>query len=235
MNTITVICMQASYILITETTMAYDLEEQEHLATLKAWWKQYGNLVTWLVIAVLAAYASWSGWKYYQREQASKAALLYEEIVKAVEGKDQNRLARATSDIRERYARTPYASMGALLAAKSAFDVNDLKSAKAYLQWVVDQSSGEEYQAIARLRLAGLLLDEKAYDEGLKLLAAPFPDQFAGLVADRRGDLLFAQNKIEDARAAYQLALEKTDVKSPARQLIQLKLDAIGGSTTQAG
>jgi predicted negative regulator of RcsB-dependent stress response len=125
--------------------------------------------------------------------------------------------------------------MGALLAAKSAFDANDQKSAKAYLQWVVDQSSGEEYQAIARLRLAGLLLDEKAYDEGLKLLSAPFPDQFAGLVADRRGDLLFAQNKIEDARAAYQLALEKTEVKNPARQLIQLKLDALGGSSTQAG
>ena len=215
--------------------MAYDLEEQEQLATLKAWWKQYGNLTTWLVIAVLAAYSGWSGWKYYQREQASKAALLYEEIVKAVEGKDQTRLARATGDIRDRYARTPYASMGALLAAKSAFDANDLKSAKGYLQWVVDQSSGEEYQAIARLRLAGLLLDEKAYDEGLKLLSAPFPDQFAGLVADRRGDLLFAQNKIEDARAAYQLALEKTEVKNPARQLIQLKLDAIGGSSTQAG
>jgi predicted negative regulator of RcsB-dependent stress response len=227
--------MQASYTLITKTTMAYDLEEQEQLATLKAWWKQYGNLVTWFVIAVLAAYASWSGWKYYQREQASKAALLYEEIVKAVEGKDQTRLARATGDIRERYARTPYASMGALLAAKSAFDANDMKSAKAYLQWVVDQSSGEEYQAIARLRLAGLLLDEKAYDEGLKLLTAPFPDQFAGLVADRRGDLLFAQNKIEDARAAYQQALEKTEVKNPARQLIQLKLDALGGSSTQAG
>jgi len=215
--------------------MAYDLEEQEQLATLKAWWKQYGNLVTWLAIAVLAAYASWSGWKYYQREQSSKAALLYEEIVKAVDGKDQTRLARATGDIRERYARTPYASMGALLAAKSAFDANDLKSAKAYLQWVVDQSSGEEYQAIARLRLAGLLLDEKAYDDGLKLLSAPFPEQFAGLVADRRGDLLFAQNKIEEARAAYQLALEKIEAKGPARQLIQLKLDAIGGSTTQAG
>jgi predicted negative regulator of RcsB-dependent stress response len=68
--------------------MAYDLEEQEQLATLKAWWKQYGNLVTWLVIAALAAYSSWTGWKYYQREQASKAAVLYEEIVKAVDGKE---------------------------------------------------------------------------------------------------------------------------------------------------
>ena len=215
--------------------MAYDLEEQEQLATLKAWWKQYGNLVTWVVIAALAAFAGWSGWKYYQREQASKAAVLYEEIVKAVDGKDQAKVTRATGDIRERYGRTPYASMGALLAARSAFDAGDLKSAKAYLQWVIDQSSGEEYQSLARLRLAGLLLDEKAYDEGLKLLSAPFPEQFAGLVADRRGDLLFAQNKLDEARAAYQTALEKTDAKNPARQMIQLKLDALGGNATQAG
>jgi predicted negative regulator of RcsB-dependent stress response len=215
--------------------MAYDLEEQEQLATLKAWWKQYGNLVTWLVIAALAAYSSWTGWKYYQREQASKAAVLYEEIVKAVDGKDLPRVTRAANDIREKFARTPYAAMGSLLAAKSAFDANDLKATKAHLQWVIDQSSGEEYQAIARLRLAGLLLDEKAYDEGLRLLAAPFPEQFAGVVADRRGDVLFAQNKIDEARAAYQLALEKTDAKNPARQLIQLKLDALGGSPTKAG
>jgi predicted negative regulator of RcsB-dependent stress response len=215
--------------------MAYDLEEQEQLATLKAWWKQYGNLVTWVVIAALAAYAGWSGWKYYQREQASKAAVLYEEIVKAVDGKDQAKVSRATDDMRERYGRTPYASMGALLAARSAFEGGDLKSAKAYLQWVIDQSSGEEYQSLARLRLAGLLLDEKAYEEGLKLLSGSFPEQFAGLVADRRGDLLFAQDKIDEARAAYQTALEKTDAKNPARQLIQLKLDALGGNATQAG
>lgn len=215
--------------------MAYDLEEQEQLATLKAWWKQYGNLVTWVVVAALAAYAGWSGWNYYQREQASKAAVLYEEIVKAVDGKDQAKVSRAADDMRERYGRTPYASMGALLAARSAFESGDLKSAKAYLQWVIDQSSGEEYQALARLRLAGLLLDEKAYEEGLKLLSGSFPEQFAGLVADRRGDLLFAQDKIDEARAAYQAALEKTDAKNPARQLIQLKLDALGGNATQAG
>jgi predicted negative regulator of RcsB-dependent stress response len=215
--------------------MAYDLEEQEQLATLKAWWKQYGNLVTWVVIAALAAFAGWSGWKYYQREQASKAAVLYEEIVKAVDGRDQVKISRATSDIRERYGRTPYASMGSLLAARSAFEAGDLKSAKAHLQWVIDQSSGEEYQSLARLRLAGLLLDEKAYDEGLKLLSASFPEQFSGLVADRRGDLLFAQNKIDEARAAYQTALEKTDAKNPARQLIQLKLDGLGGNATQTG
>lgn len=215
--------------------MAYDLEEQEQLATLKAWWNQYGNLVTWLVTAVLLAFAAWSGWKYYQRDQSSKAAMLYEEIVKAAEAKDQVKLARAAGDIKERFSGTPYAQMGLLTAAKSAFDANDLKAAKAHLQWIVDHGRTEEFKAIARIRLAGLLLDEKSYDEGLKLLSGDFPDQFAALVADRRGDLLFAQNKIDEARKAFKTALEKTEIKNPARQLIQLKLDALGGNAASAG
>ena len=227
--------MRDKFTPIIKIIMAYDLEEQEQLATLKAWWNQYGNLVTWLVTAVLLAFAAWSGWKYYQRDQASKAAMLYEEIVKAAEAKDQVKLARAADDIKERFSGTPYAQMGLLTAAKSAFDANDLKAAKAHLQWIVDHGRTEEFKAIARIRLAGLLLDEKSYDEGLKLLSGDFPDQFAALVADRRGDLLFAQNKIDEARKAFKTALEKTEIKNPARQLIQLKLDALGGNAASAG
>ena len=227
--------MRDKFTPIIKIIMAYDLEEQEQLATLKAWWNQYGNLVTWLVTAVLLAFAAWSGWKYYKRDQSSKAAMLYEEIVKAAEAKDQVKLARAADDIKERFSGTPYAQMGLLTAAKSAFDANDLKAAKAHLQWIVDHGRTEEFKAIARIRLAGLLLDEKSYDEGLKLLSGDFPDQFAALVADRRGDLLFAQNKIDEARKAFKTALEKTEIKNPARQLIQLKLDALGGNAASAG
>ena len=215
--------------------MAYDHEEQEQLATLKAWWHTYGNLVTWFVTAVLVAFAAWSGWKYYQRDQTSKGALLFEEIVKAAEAKDQTKLARATEDIKDRFSGTPYAQMGLLAAAKAAFDAKDVKSAKAHLQWIVDHGRTDEFKAIARIRLAGLMLDEKAYDEGLKLLSVDFPEQFAALVADRRGDLLFAQNKPDEARKAFKTALEKTEIKNPARQLIQLKLDALGGSASAAG
>ncbi len=215
--------------------MAYDLEEQEQLATLKAWWARYGNLVSWLLAAALAAYAGWSGWKYYQRDQSAKGAVLYEEIVKAAEAKDAAKVGRAAADMKDRFGGTLYAPMGALLAARSAYEAGDLKGAKAQLQWVIDHGRGDEFKSLARIRLAGVLLDEKAFDEGLKVLAADFPDQFAALVADRRGDLLVAQDKIEEARAAYKTALEKTEIKNPARQLIQLKLDAIGGAPVQAG
>ncbi len=214
--------------------MAYDLEEQEQIATLKAWWKQYGNIVTWVVTAALLSFAGWSGWKYYQRDQASKAAMLYEEIVKAADAKDAAKVARAAGDIKDKFSGTPYAQMGALTAAKSAFEANDLKAVKAHLQWVVDHGRTDEFRAIARLRLAGVLLDEKAYEDGLKLLAWDFPEQFAALVADRKGDLLYAQNKPDEARKAFQTALEKTEIKNPARQLIQLKLDALGGNAASA-
>ncbi len=210
--------------------MAYDHAEQEQLASLKSWWGQYGNLVTWVLIIVLGAYAAWTGWNYYQRNQAGQAAQLYEELEKAVSAQDKEKVQRAATDMQSKFGRTAYAQMSALAAAKSAFDANDFQAAKTQLQWVIDHGQSDEYKAIAKVRLAGILLDEKAYEEGLKVLSGDFPVQFASVVDDRKGDILVAQNKLDEARVAYQAALDKTDARNPGRQLIQIKLDAIGGA-----
>lgn len=210
--------------------MAYDHAEQEQLASLKSWWGQYGNLITWVVIIALAAYAGWNGWNYYQRNQSAQAAHLYEELQQAAEAQDKEKVLRVASDVQERYTGTAYAQMSALAAAKMAFDSSDYQAAKTQLQWVIDHGRDDAYKAIAKVRLAGILLDEKAYEEGLKVLSGDFPAQFAGVVEDRKGDILVAQNKLDEARAAYQSAIDKTDARNPGRQLMQIKLDAIGGS-----
>jgi predicted negative regulator of RcsB-dependent stress response len=207
--------------------MAYDLEEQEQLDTLKAWWAKYGNVATWVVIAGLAAYSGWTGWTYYQRTQSAQASALYDELRNSVE-KDNAKVQRAAADMESRFGSTVYAQMGALTAAKSAFEAKDNKTAKAQLQWVIDHGS-DEYKAMAKIRLAGVLLDEKAYDAALKALDGDVPASFAASVNDRKGDILAAQQKLAEARTAYQAALDKTDKKSPARQLIELKFEAVGG------
>lgn len=214
--------------------MAFDLEEQEQIASLKAWWNQYGNLITWVLIIALAAFAAWTGWNTYQRNQSVQAAQLYEELQRAVTAKDNAKVQRAAADIEDKFSRTAYAQMGALAAAKSAFDANDMKAARTQLEWIIKHAQDQEYKAVAKIRLAGILLDEKAYEEGLKLLAGDFPASFAASVADRRGDILVAQNKLQEARVAYQTALEKMDQKNPGRQLVQLKLDGIGGAAAKA-
>ena len=214
--------------------MAYDLEEQEQLDTIKAWWAKHGNLLTWAVIAVLAIYAAWSGWNLYQRNQSLQASQLYEELQNAATAKNHAKVMPVANVIQDKFSGTAYAQMAGLVAAKSAFDANDMAAAKSELQWVVEHHRDAEYGAIAAIRLAGIELDAKDYDAALKTLSGDFPAQFAGAVADRKGDVLFAQNKIDQARSAYQEALEKMEPRDPGRQLIQLKLDAIGGNAKAA-
>lgn len=210
--------------------MAYDLQEQEQIASLKAWWKQYGNLVTWALIIALSAYSAWSGWKWYQRSQAAQASVLYDELQKAVMGQDSAKVQRVAKDMEDKFSGTTYAQMAGLLAARAAIDAGDAETAKAQLRWVADNGKDESYKSIARIRLAGVYLDEKDYDAALKLLSSDFPEQFAAMAEDRRGDILLAQNKTGEARGAYQKALEKMSQTDPARPVVQLKLDSLGGA-----
>ena len=209
--------------------MAYDLEEQEQIANFKAFWDRFGNLISWVLIIALGGYAAYNFWNSHNRTQAVEASGLYDELVGTSQAQDAAKVQRIAGDIENKYGRTAYAQMAALVAAKTAFDAKDLKTAKAQLQWVIDHGD-DEYKSVARLRLSGVLLDEKAYDQALALLNGDFLPQFAAEVADRKGDVLVAQNKLPEARAAYQAALDKMNKANPGRQLVQVKLDAIGGA-----
>lgn len=213
--------------------MAYDLEEQEQIANFKAFWARYGNLIMGVLIVALLAYAGWNFWQSRQRTQSVEASALYDELQASLVASDNAKAQRIAGDIKQKYESTVYAQMAGLVAAKTAFDANDLKTAKAQLQWVVDKGN-DEYKAIAKLRLAGVLLDEKSYDAALKLLNDKFPEQFSAEVADRKGDVLVAQNKISEARQAYVAALAAMHKDNPGRQLVQIKLEAIGGTVPEA-
>ena len=210
--------------------MAYDLEEQEQLASLKAWWRDNGNLVLWALMIAAVAFAGWRYWNVHQANQAAEAGQQYEALIKAVQSGDAKALRDAGGTLAENFPRTLYASMGALAAARFHVEKGDLKSAKAQLQWVTERSPSEELKQVARLRLATVLLDEKAYDEALKLVEHPHAASLAAPYAALKGDLMVARNRADEARAAYKLALEKADARSePFRASVQLRLDALGG------
>ena len=210
--------------------MPLDLEEQEQVAELKAWWKQHGNLIVSVILAAALAFAGWQGWRWYQASQAAQAAGTFDTLARAAQAGDAKALRDAAGTLIENYPRTLYASMAALVAARFHFDRNDLKAAKAQLQWVVERSSSEDFRDLGRLRLAAILLDEKAYDEALKLLEAKPAPAYDAQYAALRGDLLVAKNQPAEARAAYQLALEKSGKEQSAfRESVRMRLDALGG------
>lgn len=212
-----------------------DLEEQEQLDQLKHFWDQYGNLITWVLIAVFGAVAAWNGWNYWQRSQAQKASALYDEITRAVAAQDVDKLGRALSEMQDRFAGSSFAAQGTLLAARTLDESGKAEAARAALQWVSDKSSDDGYQAVARLRLAGLDVQGKAYDQALKTLEGRVPQAFEPLMADRRGDVFMAQGKRDEARQQYEAAWRAFGEHSDYRQLVGIKLAALGVDTGALG
>ena len=207
--------------------MAYDLEEQEQLDEFKAWWKLYGKMVTNLALAALVGYAAYQGWKFYQSKQAVAASTEYQELV-VTDEKDLKGIQEKSAVLMDKYASTPYAGRAALFAAKANYHANEVKSAKAQLDWTVKHAKETTVAAIASLQLASILAEEKDYEGALKLLDASHDAGFDGLFADLKGDVLVSMGKNEEAKAAYQLALAKLDPQGKYRTLTQQKLEALG-------
>lgn len=205
-----------------------DLEEQEQLDQLKHFWKTYGNLISWLLILVFGSIAAMNGWQWYQRTQSAKASAVYDEVERAVQAGDLARAEQAFGDIKDKYSGNLYAGHAGLLVAQAAAEQGKADTAKAALAWVAEQASDEGVEAIARLRLAALLVEAKAYDEALKRLDAEIPDGFSGLVADRRGDIYNLQGKKAEAKAEYTKAYQALDEGTEYRRLVEVKLTALG-------
>ena len=207
-----------------------DLQEQEQLDALKAFWKQQGNLITWVLVLVMGGFAAWNGWQYWQREQAQKAAAMFEELDRAASAGDAAKTGRVFADLKERYPGTAFAQQGGLAAAKVQAAKGEADAAQASLKWVAENAMEDEFRTIARLRLAALQADAKKYDEALKTLDAAKAEGFEALVADRRGDTLMAQGKKGEAKAAYLAAWKGMGEKVDYRRLVDAKLTALGAA-----
>lgn len=212
-----------------------DLEEQEQLDQLKHFWAKYGNLISWVLILVLGSFAAYNGWNWWQRTQGAKAAVLYEEIDRAVQAKDLPRVERVLGDLRSDFGGTTFAAQAGLLAGKAQFEAGQLDQARTSLQAVLKDSKDAGLQAVARLRLASVELQADKPEAALQVLQASVPPAFEPLLADRRGDVLLAQGKADEAKAQYQAAWKALDSRHELRRLVQVKLASLGVAVDEGG
>jgi len=211
-----------------------DLEEQEQLDELKHFWKRWGDLISWLLIAVLAGYAAWMTWQYWSNKQALQSSAMYDTVERAAQAGDMAMLDRSVADIKDKFASTSYVQQAVLLAARVYQDKDRATDAKTQLNWVVDKAGDPGYQALARLRLAALLIEEKAYDQARQQLAVKAPTSFEPLFVDRLGDIDMLQGKSADAVKQYQKAWKGLEPSAEYRRLVAVKLAALGADPEDA-
>lgn len=206
---------------------SYDFEEQERLAELKGWWEDNRWYVIGGIVAAIVAFGGWKAWQAYEARRASEAAAMFRPVAEAKA--DPKKQAEAASALIARHPGSYFASEAALVLAKAAFESGNHAEARRHYEWV-SKNGAEAHRGIAQVRLAAVLLDEKKFDEALKTLDGVGDASYAALAADLRGDIMLAQGRADEARAAYKSAVEKAGERNPLRQIAQTKLEALGGA-----
>ncbi|WP_028450719.1 MULTISPECIES: YfgM family protein [Chitinibacter] len=207
---------------------AFDLQEQEQIAELKAWWHSWGKALAAAVVLALLAYAGWSGWQTWQKHRAAEAAELYAQL--QLQAMDEAKFTATLTTLKTDFGSTPYAARAALAAAKLAYMKGQPAKTRDELNWVISNAKEVTLRDSAKLRLAGVLLDDKKYDEALALVKAPEEESYSGLFAEVRGDVLLAKQDKSGAADAYRQALAKLPKDAPNVKLLEVKLDTLGAN-----
>jgi len=207
---------------------AFDLQEQEQLEELKAFWAKWGSSIIIVVVVGVGTYLGMHGWQYWQKSRASAAADAYSLVETAFKDKDAAKTRAAADAMVAAYAGSALSSRAMLLSAKAAFDAKDLPGAKKALEWVVANAKEEAMADTANLRLAAVLVDMKDLDGALAILKTSKTPAFVPLFADARGDVLAMKGDVAGAKAAYQEALAKLEKDAPVKKLVDIKLSALG-------
>ncbi|MFM2083564.1 MAG: hypothetical protein RLY95_382 [Pseudomonadota bacterium] len=215
-------------------TQHLDLDEQEQLATLKHFWDKYGRIVTAVLTVFALSYAGWTGWNVWQTGLEQKSAVRFDEMSRAVAAGDIAKTDRVFADMKEQFGATSYTAQAALLDARMNYEKGNVDATKAALQWLVDSSAESAYRDVARLRLGGVLIEAKQYEQAIKLLSSDISKPFAALAADRVGDAYSLQNKTEEAKAQYLKAYAGLPASDEYRKMIDVKLARMGVTVKDA-
>lgn len=205
-------------------------EDQEQAERLIAWWKAYGKS---LIAGVAIGAALLFGYRYWhQREEALRveASQLYEQML-VLQQQKQPETATVADKLMQEYAGTPYAGAAALALARLHYESGDVKAAQGDLSWAVSHTGGAVQHA-ARLRLARLRLEAGEREAAAALLNVGDTAGFEAEYLELRGDILVAQGRPGEARAAYRDALGRLAERSPYAGMLAMKLDDLGPEKT---
>lgn len=206
--------------------MALDLQEQEQVAQFKAWWQSWGKYFVTVILLLVLAYLGYKGWQTYQVSQGEKISTLFFEIEKNEE--EPKKALAIISQLMEKYPSSAYTARAALMGARIYLNLNDISTAKVQLQWVVQHATEPSLRDIARLRLAAIFLDAKQYEEALSQLKQAEDESYRGAFLEAKGDIFSESGKQKEATEAYKQAYAQVKDNMTYRNLIEIKLDAVG-------
>ncbi len=200
--------------------------EEEQAEAIKKWWGENGKSIVAGVVIGITAIFGLRAYNTHTAQQAEAASMLYEQMLVASRANDTENVSIYANRVIDDYKSSSYAIFATLMLAKIAAESGDLKQAETHLRWVLKNNSQTEFNHIARLRLARILISGNKLDIAADTLQVSKPGEFFARYEELRGDIFVKQDKTEEARQAYQKALANT--AEGGQSILQMKLDDLG-------
>lgn len=204
------------------------LTDQQQAARVRGWLREYAPAAIAALAVGIGGYFGYAQWQERGERQAAEASELFEELRSVLNSGNR----AAAGELRQRllsdFPGSGYADHARLLMAREYVDTTRPAQAAEELQELIADTSDSDLRQLARLRLARLYLYLDRPGEGLEVLNAEQPSaSWEQLNEDMRGDLYRALGRIDEARAAYRSALERTGQVDAG--WIRMKLDDLAG------
>lgn len=206
--------------------MREDLEQEEQLDAIKGFWAENKRWIVPLITIALIGAAGFNGFNWWKERQAVKATEALVALEDALKEQSLDKAKVAYKVLADDYASTTQASLGGLQMAKILVFSGDLPAARDALSNVA-KNGADEFAWVAKIRMAGVMLDENNAKGALDVLSGTPDKDMAPLVNDRKGDVHAALGNLEEARAAWKLAADALTAGSPTRELVLRKLQSV--------
>ncbi len=201
--------------------------EREQVDAIRQWWQSNGKSIVLGLAVGLAGIGGYRYWDSMQDAKAENASINYEQFLNLA-GQGGGKEAIETGQaILEAYPDSSYARLTALLMAKLEVDEGKPEEARKHLQWVIDRAGSKEVAALAKARLAQLVLADGDAAAALKLfeqIDAAHRERFAEL----KGDIFARLDRRDDAAKAYAQAQKLVADSGADPRLLELKIEALG-------
>jgi len=206
----------------------YETEEQQ-VEALKKWWKENG---TSLIVGLFVGVSVLFGWRYYMNQKSVHSVQASDMYMQVMQNVALKTIDDKTTDLNNQlindYADTPYAALSSLALAKYEYEKGDVEAAVTQLELAKKHANDDITKQIANLRLAGLLIEQKKYEDALALLNTSHDAAYDAQYEELKGDLFMAKGDIAQARIAYDKAIDLQGLD--ASKWLKLKRQNLGSA-----
>ncbi|WP_394392185.1 tetratricopeptide repeat protein [Shewanella woodyi] len=198
----------------------YSTEEQQ-VDAIKQFWKDYG---TSIVVGAVVGLGGLFGWNYYSEHKITQAESASEAFqAMSAPALDEAGMLAAAESFAKEHSQKGYQSLLSLIVAKAAVESGDLEKAETTLKSVIASAADTSLVMVATIRLARVQAEQGQIATAITTLEQVSDPAFTAQRDELKGDFLVRKGDAEQAKAAYQAAVDNGGATaSPA---LQMKLD----------